>query len=75
MRAFFFVVANAVANALVMTASAADWPAFRGLNSTGISQSGNLPTEFGPAKNVVWKTPLPAGHSSPVIVGDRIWLT
>ncbi|MBC7925353.1 MAG: PQQ-binding-like beta-propeller repeat protein [Bryobacteraceae bacterium] len=71
MRAFFFVLTHS----LVMTASAADWPAFRGLNSTGISQSGNLPTEFGPAKNVVWKTPLPAGHSSPVIVGDRIWLT
>jgi outer membrane protein assembly factor BamB len=59
----------------VVTLSAADWPNFRGPNSNGISPSSNLPTEFGPSKNVLWKTPLPAGHSSPVIVGDRIWLT
>jgi outer membrane protein assembly factor BamB len=55
--------------------AAADWPNFRGPNSNGVSESTNLPVEFGPNKNVVWKTPLPAGHSSPVIVGDRIWLT
>lgn len=28
-----------------------------------------------PAKNVVWKTPLPPGHSSPILVGDSIFLT
>lgn len=57
------------------TAVAADWPAFRGPNSTGVSDATALPVEFGPARNVVWKTELPAGHSSPVIVGDRIWVT
>ena len=54
---------------------AADWPAFRGVNSAGVSDATGLPVEFGPAKNVVWKTPIPPGHSSPVIVGDRIWVT
>jgi outer membrane protein assembly factor BamB len=34
-----------------------------------------MPTEFGPQKNVFWKTELPEGKSSPVIVGDRIFLT
>lgn len=60
---------------LPVMAVADDWPAFRGPNSTGVSASSNLPTEFGPDKNVVWKTALPPGHSSPVIVGDRIWVT
>src|SRR5205085_3375036 len=30
---------------------------------------------FGPDKNVVWKTPVPFGHSSPVIGGELIFLT
>jgi outer membrane protein assembly factor BamB len=52
-----------------------DWLQFRGPNSTGISDNRNLPLEFGPQKNVVWKTNLPPGHSSPVLAGDRIFLT
>jgi outer membrane protein assembly factor BamB len=35
----------------------------------------DLPVEFGPTKNVVWKTLLPPGHSSPVLTNDRIFLT
>lgn len=54
---------------------AADWPQFRGPNAAGVADATNLPIEFGPDKNVLWKTPLPAGHSSPVLVGDRIFLT
>jgi outer membrane protein assembly factor BamB len=34
-----------------------------------------LPTKIGPTTNVVWKTELPPGHSSPVVVGDRIYVT
>jgi outer membrane protein assembly factor BamB len=56
-------------------ALAADWPGFRGHNASGISTATGLPVEFGPGKNVVWKTPLPPGHSSPVLAGDRIFLT
>lgn len=51
------------------------WPQFRGPNGTGISDTTGLPLEFGPQKNVVWKTALPAGHSSPVLAADRIFLT
>lgn len=54
---------------------AEDWPQFRGPGGTGISSSTNLPVEFGPAKNVVWQTPLPGGHSSPVLAGQHIFLT
>ena len=52
-----------------------DWSQFRGPNGTGVSETKGLPTEFGPAKNVVWKTPLPPGHSSPVLTRDRIFVT
>src|SRR5260370_13451452 len=54
----------------------ADWPQLRGPNGSGLCPScGRLPTEFGPQKNVLWKTELPEGKSSPVLVGDRIFLT
>ena len=54
---------------------AEDWPQFRGPNGSGVSASTGLPDEFGPAKNVVWKTQLPPGHSSPVLSKDRIFIT
>jgi outer membrane protein assembly factor BamB len=54
----------------------ADWPQFRGPNGAGLCPScGQLPVEFGPNKNVVWKTDLPAGKSSPILLGNRILLT
>ena len=56
-------------------APAADWPMFRGPQGNGVSASATIPTTFSPTTNVLWKTPLPFGHSSPVIVGDRIFLT
>jgi hypothetical protein len=57
------------------SAISADWPRFRGPNGSGVSDATGLPTEFGPAKNVLWKVDLPPGHSSPVLSGDRIFLT
>src|ERR1700722_11564417 len=54
-------------------ALASDWPQFRGPNSSGVATSeATPPAKFGPAK---WKTPLPVGHSSPSVWGDRIFLT
>ena len=51
------------------------WPQFRGPNASGVAAARNLPVEFGPEKNVIWKTDLPPGHSSPVIASGRIFLT
>lgn len=57
-------------------AGAEDWPQFRGLNGSGVSHSKlRLPTELGPEKEVLWKTHIPPGHSSPVVSQDRIFLT
>jgi len=55
--------------------SAADWSQFRGPNSSGLSDEKGLPTEFGPERNVIWKTTLPPGHSSPILTDRRIFLT
>src|SRR4051812_22707012 len=33
------------------------------------------PITFGPEKNVKWKVPVPSGASSPVVVGDKLFLT
>jgi outer membrane protein assembly factor BamB len=55
--------------------SATDWNQFRGPNASGVSGSTNIPIEFGPDTNVVWKTPVPGGHSSPSVGNDRIFLT
>lgn len=52
-----------------------DWDRFRGPNGSGVFEAKNLPAEFAPDKNVVWKVALPPGHSSPILVGDRIFLT
>ncbi len=54
---------------------AADWPTFRGVNSSGLAPDKGLIDDFGPDTGVIWKTALPPGHSSPVLVGDRIYLT
>lgn len=55
--------------------SGEEWSQFRGPNGTGVSATTGLPETFGPAKNVIWKTALPAGHSSPVLTKDRIFVT
>jgi outer membrane protein assembly factor BamB len=60
---------------MAFAAVAADWPQFRGPNGFGVSTDRNLPVEFGPGKNVVWKTEIPPGHSSPVVAGSRIFVT
>ena len=55
---------------------AADWPQLRGPDGSGLCPTcGPFPTEFGVEKNVLWKTDLPEGKSSPVLAGDRIFLT
>ncbi len=55
-------------------AAAAEWPQFRGPNSSGIGD-GKPPVEFGPGQNVLWKTAVGSGLSSPIIAKGRVLLT
>jgi outer membrane protein assembly factor BamB len=62
--------------ALAATATAADWPGWRGPGGLGVSPESDLPVKWSATENVRWKVPLTgAGVSTPVIVGDRIFLT
>jgi outer membrane protein assembly factor BamB len=56
-------------------ADASDWPQFRGPSGRASADGHKLPTKIAPDQHVLWKTPLPPGHSSPVVFGDRIYLT
>lgn len=51
------------------------WSQFRGPNATGIAERSSPPTEFGPSRAFAWKTPVPEGHGSPCVWGNRIFLT
>lgn len=52
------------------------WPNWRGPAGTGVSTAKDLPTTWGTASNIVWKTPLPAwGAGTPIIWGDQIFVT
>jgi outer membrane protein assembly factor BamB len=56
--------------------SAGEWSQFRGPNISGRPQTERpLPDKIGPDTSVLWKTPLPPGHSSPAVHGDHIFLT
>lgn len=61
--------------ALALAFGVDDWPRWRGPSNNGVAR-GDVPTEFGPDKNVAWKLDLPGrGFSSPVLWGDRLFLT
>jgi outer membrane protein assembly factor BamB len=70
------VAAVAIAVGASMPLMAENWPQWRGPGGQGISTEKQLPIEWAPGKNIAWKTELPgSGHSSPIVWGDRIFLT
>lgn len=70
------LVALAIAIVTAAAPSAEDWPAFRGPAGDGHSGERGLPVEWSETRNVAWKAPIPGrGWSSPVVAGDRVWLT
>src|SRR5438034_11564093 len=71
--ALAFVIAAYVCAA---PARAGDWQQFRGPTGDGHYVGPALPTEWGPEKNVVWKTAIPGrGWSSPIVWKGRVYLT
>jgi len=59
----------------VLAQARENWPQWRGPQGQGVSAETGVPTEWQPDRNVIWKAPLPAGYSSPVVWGDRIFVT
>lgn len=55
---------------------AADWSRFRGPNGSAVSDARGVPTDWSDSANLAWKTELAGpGSSSPIIVGDRVFVT
>ena len=69
------LAALALALATTPAASDPDWIRFRGPNGSGVSTAKDVPIEFGPGKNVIWRVELPVGYSSPILFRDRIYVT
>src|SRR5437660_1630211 len=70
-------IARAAAALIMLSATspAQEWTRFRGPNGTGISQTKTIPTKISDA-DLNWKVELPgSGHSSPVLWGERLFLT
>ncbi|MEO8025059.1 MAG: PQQ-binding-like beta-propeller repeat protein [Bryobacteraceae bacterium] len=64
-------------SASVVLAAASDWPQFRGPGASGVG-SGSPAVEWNgeSGKNILWKTEIPGlGHSSPIIWGDKMFVT
>ncbi|MCY2963804.1 MAG: PQQ-like beta-propeller repeat protein [Planctomycetota bacterium] len=77
MRSFRTVVSlGLVCAGLLPAAEGADWLRFRGPNGLGTSDARNLPSTWSDTQGIVWKTELAGpGASSPIVVGDRIFVT
>ncbi|HEY6614029.1 MAG TPA: PQQ-binding-like beta-propeller repeat protein [Vicinamibacterales bacterium] len=66
----------ALCTSLTSAAAGENWPQWRGPGGQGVSADADVPTEWAPDKNVLWKAELPGtGMSSPIVWGDRIYLT
>jgi outer membrane protein assembly factor BamB len=74
-RPYLYMTVLCAASAIPLAARE-NWPQWRGPAGQGVSAETTVPTEWGPGKNILWKAELPgSGHSSPVVWGDRIFLT
>ncbi len=64
------------ARAPARASSAAAWTSWRGPLGTGVAPTADPPVEWSENKNVRWKVPVPGlGSSTPIVQGDRIYLT
>ena len=51
-----------------------NWNQWRGPNRDGVGDAATLPTELPPELTRVWQVTVGEGHSSPVVVGDSVFL-
>src|SRR5437762_14105949 len=59
----------------VLAVTAHEWTRFRGPNGSGIATGGGFPTVFNKSKNVLWRTAVRPGKSSPVLTRRHVFLT
>ncbi len=74
MKPIFLLILSLVTTDL----SAANWPQFRGPQASGLDTNSAAPTQWNVehGENLAWQAKIPGlGHSSPIIWGDRIYVT
>ncbi len=65
-----------ISSALTAVTANEHWPQFRGPQSIGVAEDPALPDKWSATENVAWKTNIPGmGWSSPIVWGDRIFVT
>jgi outer membrane protein assembly factor BamB len=70
------IIPALVLTAMTVTSHGADWRQFRGNNGSSVSLEAGLPIKWSATENIGWKVTLPGrGLSSPIIVGDRVFVT
>lgn len=74
------IIAGVIVLWLSSAASATppNWPSFRGPFASGVAKDDKPPTTWNvkTGENIKWKTPIPGlAHSSPIVWGDRVYLT
>jgi outer membrane protein assembly factor BamB len=61
---------------LTTVAPAEEWPGWRGPRGDGTSEETAIPLRWSKTDYIAWKASIPGvGHSSPVVWGDRVFLT
>ncbi|MGA2752006.1 MAG: PQQ-binding-like beta-propeller repeat protein [Verrucomicrobiota bacterium] len=63
---------------LTISATAANWPQFRGPQAGGVDASGIAPVQWDvdSGRNIRWHTAIPGlAHSSPILWGERLYVT
>ena len=72
------VAAPEIQVAETMTEPTVHWPGFRGANRAGVGDGAEMPVDFDleSGKGVAWRVEIPGlGNSSPVVWGDRVYVT
>src|ERR1043166_6751169 len=73
-----FMISMAVLTLVWPAKAQQNWPSFRGTNADGMAKGAVTATTWNAEKleNILWKTAIPGlGHSSPIIWGDRLFVT
>jgi outer membrane protein assembly factor BamB len=58
-----------------LAGDAPQWGGFRGNNGCGLSSAVGLPDALDPETNLKWRVEIPEGYSSPVVAGEKLFLT
>ncbi len=69
------VIPLSVLLALASSGDSPQWGGFRGNNGAGLCAAKKLPDALDPEGNLIWRTEIPGGYSSPCVAGKDLYLT